>query len=142
MVIELSNKPIKNILIKKILFFLESLIYKNASAIVTLSSDMRRSIVSRYPKLDNKPIDVIDNISDIDRFQKGYDKNVSALSKKIGFKPKFTILYAGTFGKVNGINYVVNLANKLIDINQLKCLRDFSLGMEILLLFIQDILDI
>ncbi len=108
---------IKNIIIQKALYFLEGLIYKNASAIVPLSLDMKKSIVTRFPKLENKPIDVIENISEIDRFQKGYDKNVSALSKKIGFKPKFTILYAGTFGKVNGINYVVNLANKLIDIN-------------------------
>ena len=108
---------IKNIIIQKALYFLEGLIYKNASAIVPLSLDMKRSIVTRFPKLDHKPIDVIENISEIDRFQKGYDKNLSVLSKEIGFKPKFTILYAGTFGKVNGINYVVSLANKLIDIN-------------------------
>tara|TARA_B100000963_G_C22626127_1_gene672481 strand:+ start:2065 stop:3282 length:1218 start_codon:yes stop_codon:yes gene_type:complete len=108
---------IKNIFIKKILFFLESLIYKNASAIVTLSSDMRRSIVSRYPKLDYKYIEVIENISEIDRFQNGYDENMSILSEKIGFKPRFTVLYAGTFGKVNGISYVIKLAHKLININ-------------------------
>ena len=108
---------IKNIFIKKILFFLESLIYKNASAIVTLSSDMRRSIVSRYPKLDYKHIEVIENISEINRFQNGYDENISILSEKIGFKPRFTVLYAGTFGKVNGISYVIKLAHKLININ-------------------------
>lgn len=108
---------INNTIIKKVLYFLEGLIYKNASAIVPLSVDMKRSIVTRYPKLDNKSIDVIENISEIDRFQKGYDKNISVLSKKIGFKPKFTVLYAGTFGKVNGINYVIKLAQKLININ-------------------------
>ena len=101
---------IKNTIIKKVLYFLEGLIYKNASAIVPLQLDMKRSIVTRYPKLGNKPIEVIENISEIDRFQKGYDKNISVLSKKIGFKPKFTVLYAGTFGKVNGINYVIKLA--------------------------------
>ena len=108
---------INNTIIKKVLYFLEGLIYKNASAIVPLSVDMKRSIVTRYPKLGNKPIEVIENISEIDRFQKGYDKNISVLSKKIGFKPKFTVLYAGTFGKVNGINYVIKLAQKLININ-------------------------
>ena len=108
---------INNTIIKKVLYFLEGLIYKNASAIVPLSVDMKRSIVTRYPKLNNKPIEVIENISEIDRFQKSYDKNISVLSKKIGFKPKFTVLYAGTFGKVNGINYVIKLAQKLININ-------------------------
>ena len=48
-----------------------------------LSVDMKRSIVTRYPKLGNKPIEVIENISEIDRFQKGYDKNISVLSKKL-----------------------------------------------------------
>ena len=54
---------IKNIIIQKVLYFLEGLIYKNASAIVPLSLDMKRSIVTRFPKLENKPIDVIENIS-------------------------------------------------------------------------------
>ena len=31
---------------------------------------MKRSIVTRFPKLDHKPIDVIENISEIDRFQR------------------------------------------------------------------------
>ena len=48
---------INNTIIKKVLYFLEGLIYKNASAIVPLSVDMKRSIVTRYPKLDNKPIE-------------------------------------------------------------------------------------
>lgn len=108
---------INNVIIQKVLFLLEGLIYKNASAIVPLSIDMKRSIISRFPWLDHKPIDVIENISEIDRFQKGYDKNLSVLTREIGFKPKFTILYAGTFGKVNGINYVIKLAYKLININ-------------------------
>jgi glycosyltransferase involved in cell wall biosynthesis len=37
--------------------------------------------------------------------------------KKIGFQPRFTILYAGTFGRVNGIDYVIELANKLIHLD-------------------------
>ena len=41
---------------------------------------MRWSIVSRYPKLDYKYIEVIENISEIDRFQNGYDENMSILS--------------------------------------------------------------
>ncbi len=108
---------IKNKIIQKFLYFLEGLIYKNASAIVPLSIDMKRSIITRFPKLDHKPIDVIENISEIDRFQKGYDKNLSVLTREIGYKPQFSILYAGTFGKVNGINYVIKLAHKLININ-------------------------
>ncbi|MFW5792641.1 MAG: glycosyltransferase family 4 protein [Bacteroidota bacterium] len=108
---------VKNRVIKYLLYKLERIIYKNAVAIVPLSVDMKRSIVNRYPKLIRKPIVVIENISEINRFQNNYDKNRSVLKEKIGFVPRFSILYAGTFGKVNGIDYVVNLAKRTIKID-------------------------
>ena len=108
---------INNKILTRVLYFLEHLIYRNASAIVPLSVDMKRSIISRYPKLAKKPIRVIENISEINRFQKGYSKKVSVIKNKIGFKPRFTILYAGAFGRVNGLNYVVELAVKLLSLD-------------------------
>lgn len=101
---------IKSRVVQKGLYYLEWLIYSNASAIVPLSTDMKASIIRRYPKINNKPIPVIENISEINRFQEGYD--VVNLKQVIGFTPKFSILYAGTFGKVNGIDYVIDLAAK------------------------------
>ena len=108
----LSNK-----ILQKILYMLEHIIYKNAAAIVPLSVDMKHSIVSRYPKLRGKPIVVIENISEVNRFQNGYCKNTSILREKLGIIPHFTILYAGTFGRVNGIDYVLTLAEKLLPID-------------------------
>jgi len=108
---------INNKLLQKLLFYLEKLIYKNASAIVPLSVDMKHSIVSRYPQFQAKPIVVIENISEIKRFQEGYSITKNILEEKIGFHPRFTVLYAGTFGRVNGIAYVIKLAEKLIAID-------------------------
>ena len=108
---------IRNKIMQKILFYLEQLIYKNASAIVPLSSDMKHSIMTRYPEYKSKQVKVIENISEISRFQNGYDKEKSMIKDKIGFQPRFTVLYAGTFGRVNGINYVIKLANKLLQID-------------------------
>ncbi len=105
---------LKNKILQKILYRLEYEIYKNAATIVPLSVDMKHSIVSRYPKLAIKPIVVIENISEINRFQSSYDKEISVLKEKIGSIPRFPILYAGTFGRVNGIDYVITLAEKLI----------------------------
>jgi glycosyltransferase involved in cell wall biosynthesis len=105
---------IRNKFLQKILYLIEKIIYKNATAIVPLSTDMKKSIISRYPYLTEKQVQVIENISEIDRFQNGYKKTTSLIEKKIGFTPSFTILYAGTFGKVNGLDYVINLAHKLI----------------------------
>ena len=108
---------VNNKILQQILYFLEYLIYKNAIAIVTLSVDMKQSIISRYPKLVKKPIEVIENISEINRFQDGYNKKIKVLKEKIGFEPRFTILYAGTFGRVNGLDYVIELADKLIHLD-------------------------
>jgi glycosyltransferase involved in cell wall biosynthesis len=108
---------LKNKLLQKILYKLEFVIYDNAAAIVPLSVDMKHSIVSRYPELGTKPIEVIENISEINRFQNGFSREVSVLKEKIGFQPRFPILYAGTFGRVNGIDYVIALAEKLIFID-------------------------
>ena len=102
---------INNRVIIKLLYFLEKIIYKNSSFIVPLSVDMKESIVSRYPQFKDKIPYVIENISEVNRFNKtDGDINVESL---IGFKPRFTVLYAGTFGKVNGIEYIVRMAHKL-----------------------------
>lgn len=106
---------IKNKFMQKLLYKLEKVIYKNAFAIVPLSVDMKRSIDSRYPKFSSKTEYVIPNISEIDRFQKS--RNKVSLKDKIGIEPRFSLLYAGTFGKVNGIHKVIDLATKTLSID-------------------------
>mgnify|MGYP001204546875 CR=1 FL=1 len=108
---------VKNKILIRALYFLESLIYKNASVIVPLSVDMKKSITSRRPELTPKIIEVIENISEIDRFQNQHESDKFLIEKKIGFLPRFSILYAGTFGKVNGIDYVINLASKSLSLD-------------------------
>lgn len=106
---------IKNKLMQKVLYGLEKLIYKNAKAIVPLSVDMKESIDRRYPKYRHKTKIVIPNISEINRFQRE-TLNSNIIEETIGFKPRFSVLYAGTFGKVNGIDYVVKLAKQTINL--------------------------
>lgn len=107
---------IKSGFLKKVLFFLEKTIYKNASAIVPLSTDMQRSIVERYPEVKEKTSVVIENISEINRFSQVDSSDV--ISDNIGFKPRFSVLYAGTFGKVNGVHKFVELAKHMVDIDE------------------------
>lgn len=107
---------VKNRLLQKTLYSLEEVIYKNASAIVPLSSDMQNSIVSRYPQFAAKSSIVIENISEVNRFQNVEQK--IDIKEIIGFQPRFSILYAGTFGKVNGIDKVIELAQKTISIDE------------------------
>jgi len=103
---------IKSKKLQKVLYGLEKLIYRNASAIVPLSTDMQQSIVKRYPDFAEKTSIVIENISEINRFQ---NQDAIKLIDVIGFEPRFSVLYAGTFGKVNGLHKVVELAHKTIE---------------------------
>jgi glycosyltransferase involved in cell wall biosynthesis len=105
---------IKNKFIHNALYFLERTIYKNAISIVPLSMDMRHSIETRYPFTIQKIKHVIENISEVNRFS---NCKPNSLRKLIGKEPRFPILYAGTFGKVNGLSYVIKLAEKTIEID-------------------------
>lgn len=110
---------IQNFAVKKFLFFLEKIIYSCADAIVPLSIDMKNSIMNRYPRIGlEKPIVVIENISEIDRFKINHLDQKFLIKNAIGFQPRFVVLYAGTFGKVNGIDFVVNLAEKTLQIDE------------------------
>ncbi len=107
---------IRNKLAQNVLYSLEKLIYKNAKAIVPLSTDMQESIVSRYPQFKDKTEIVIENIAEVNRFQDNV--NQVNLEEIIGFQPRFSVLYAGTFGKVNGIHKVIELAEKTLQIDK------------------------
>ena len=93
----------KNAVVRRFLYWFEKHVYKKASAIIPLSTGMDENIKRRYP--NDKSV-VIPNISEIKRFagiQKTVDIDVPA-GKKV-------LLYAGTFGNVNGLGYVIELAS-------------------------------
>lgn len=108
---------INNKLILKMLYKLEYYIYNKSEFIVPLSSDMKTSIVSRFPQFEKKIKFVIENISEIKRFSERTEisKNKGIINDLIGFTPQTSILYAGTFGKVNNIEYVIQLAEKIYE---------------------------
>lgn len=99
----------KNGIVRKFLYAFEKKIYKNAAAIVPLSTGMDENIKQRYP---NEKSTVIPNISEVNRFKK-IVKDVS-ISVPDGYK---MVLYAGTCGTVNGIGYVVDLAEKTLSLD-------------------------
>ncbi len=106
---------VKNNLLQNLLYGLEKLVYKNADAIVPLSTDMQKSIISRYPNLREKTNIVIENIAEINRFKNTPTK--VNLADIVGFSPRFSVLYAGTFGKANGIHKIIDLAEKTLKLD-------------------------
>lgn len=98
-----------NKLVQRFLYSFEKRIYKKASAIVPLSSGMDENIKQRYP--NDKSV-VIPNISELNRF--------ANVEKTVGIdfpEGKKIVLYAGTFGNVNGLGYVNKLAKETLPLD-------------------------
>lgn len=90
---------------------LERWAYKNATAVVALSPGMKAGVVrAGYPA---EKIAVIPNSSDNQEF--AYDAEAARQFRAertwLGDRP--LLVYTGTFGKVNGVGYMVELASAL-----------------------------
>ncbi|GAG19349.1 unnamed protein product, partial [marine sediment metagenome] len=109
---------ITNRFLIKILLWLEKTIYRNCSSIIALSpgqADGIRKVLtpdSRNRGLaEEKPITVIPNSCDIDLFRP--DINGSAIRQRMGWGDKLVLLHTGAMGKVNGLDFVIDAAEKL-----------------------------
>ncbi|MCP4607224.1 MAG: glycosyltransferase family 4 protein [Planctomycetes bacterium] len=100
---------IKNRFLIKILFWLEKTIYKSCSSIVALSPGQAEGI--KEVLADEKPITVIPNSCDIEVFRPEIDG--SMVRQKRGWGDKFVLLHTGAMGKVNGLNFVIEAAERL-----------------------------
>lgn len=103
---------LKNPLLVRTARMLEAWSYRNASAVVALSQGMKQGIMKTgYP---SSRIAVIPNGCDNAVFT--YDPHSSRefLAARPWLRQKPLLIYAGTFGIVNGLNYVVALAQQLL----------------------------
>lgn len=97
---------------QNVALLLERIAYKSASTIITLSPDMKDSIMKRC---HNKNVIVIPNASDVELFFP--DANCSSLLplrvKLTNIKSRFdkVVFYTGTLGLVNNLGYILELAN-------------------------------
>jgi len=132
---------ITNSFLIKILLWLEKTIYKNCSSIVALSPGaavriravLQSSCVVRdaYREKENtqyaippsseakgrntqyKPITVIPNSCDTDLFRP--DINGATIRQRMGWGDKLVLLHTGAMGKVNGLDFVIDAAERLKD---------------------------
>ncbi len=92
--------------------WLERWAYKNSSAVVALSPGMKAGVLATgYPA---ERVAVIPNSSDNREFAFNADaaRQFRAARSWLGDKP--LLVYTGTFGKVNGVGYMVELAKALL----------------------------
>lgn len=104
---------VRNKLIIWLLRKTERFIYRRTDYLVPLSVGMKRDILTRV-KVEK--IEVIPNISEIDRFTHYEDCNID-----FDFTGKKVVLYAGTLGPVNDIIYVAKLAQRTLSLAPWLC---------------------
>lgn len=106
---------VKNPIIKWLAVSLERITYKNSSKIVALSPDMKSYIVDLGFPSDK--IVVIPNAADYSFFL-NVEFSTPSFRDQNGIKEDtVVVLYAGTFGNVNGCEYIVKVASLLKDSN-------------------------
>src|SRR5699024_10963174 len=98
---------INGTVLKKILFFLEKLIYRNASHIIVLSDGMKNNLLKKG--IPREKLTVITNLS----MNKHYD-NIDS-NKRVEYKDKLLCIHPGTMGVVNGLEYILDVAEEYPD---------------------------
>lgn len=101
-----------NIMIRALLW-LEKTIYQHSDSIIVCSPSMADSVreVMVREKLKDKPITIIPNFSETSFYRPDIDG--SAVRKERGWDDKLVFLHAGTMGRINGLDFVINAAEKL-----------------------------
>lgn len=89
---------------------LERWSYARADKIIALSPDMADGVLSVRPQAD---VTVIPNASDIDLFREPSTLDEQLRADHPWIAGRRVVLYAGTFGRANGVGYLVDVAVEL-----------------------------
>ncbi len=106
---------LKNPVTKWLAKQLELFAYKNASSVVALSPGMRDGVLSTG--YNEQQIAVIPNSSDNELFEVPDSLGEAFLAQRNWNDNRPLLVYTGTFGLINGVSYLVNLAVELKAIN-------------------------
>ncbi|AQV02266.2 glycosyltransferase WbuB [Desulfococcus multivorans] len=88
--------------------WLERFAYKNSSEIVALSPGMKEGVVrAGYP---SEHVHVIPNSCDVDLFQVPSEVGAAFRKRFPWLDNRPLVIYAGTFGRINGVGYLARLA--------------------------------
>lgn len=99
---------LRSTVLKKVAFWLEKFAYKNSEAIVALSPGMRDGIVATGYSADR--VAVIPNSCDNCYFTANKSDVEKFRKDRPWLQDRPLLVYAGTFGKINGVSYLVELA--------------------------------
>lgn len=111
----IAVSALKNPLAKWAARTLERFAYRNSQRVVALSPGMADGVAATgYPR---EQIDVIPNAADLDVFGVDDEQTQQWLAAHPELQGRQLITYAGTFGFVNGVSYLVHVAEHLQQLN-------------------------
>lgn len=95
---------------------MEKWAYRNSEAVIALSPGMKEGVVAAG--YSEARVAVIPNSSDNEEFL--YDPVAAAAFRdaRDWLKDRPLLVYGGTFGKINGVGYMVELAEQLLNVNE------------------------
>lgn len=105
---------IKSSILIKAAQFLERITYENSDQVIALSSGMESELKGVIP---NNKLSVITNLSDIDQFQVSDQKGVAFRDNYSGLLNSPLVVYTGSFGRINGVAYLIKIAREMKKIN-------------------------
>ncbi len=106
---------LKNPLLRFLSKRLEKWTYKNSDAIVALSPGMKDGVIRcGYPQ---ERVGVIPNSSDNKEFQYDEAAGLEFRKSRSWLKDKPLLVYTGTLGRVNDVNYLVDLSIELLKLD-------------------------
>lgn len=106
---------LKNPVLKLAAKWLERFAYKNADHVVALSPGMAKGVIKSGYSSDR--VHVIPNSCDIDLFQVPQSEGQKFLNSHPKLQDGPLVLYAGTLGFINGVGYLVEIANAMLQID-------------------------
>jgi glycosyltransferase involved in cell wall biosynthesis len=102
---------LRNPIVRAMARLFEKVAYKMSSHIIALSPGMKEGVCRHG--IDPQKVTVIPNGCDIDLFNASIDAK-TMMSKQLGVGSDApVVLYAGTFGKINGVAYLVEIAAQM-----------------------------
>ncbi len=105
---------LKNPFIKYLAKTLERYTYKKSEAVVALSQGVKNGVINAG--YDENKVFVIPNFSNIKLFNSGLTGEKFRIKRKwLNDSP--LLVYTGTFGLINGLTYLVDIAEKLLFLN-------------------------
>ena len=106
---------LRNPIFKRAAQRLEDWAYRNSEAVIALSPGMKAGVVRNgYPV---KRVAVIPNSSDNNELVYNQAAATAFRSSRGWLQSRPLLLYGGTFGRINGVGFMVDLAKELLSVN-------------------------